>query len=229
MGGFYGNRVLVIKRTSRDSITLASHHLGSAVVRVGISGQSNGFNAQGTSINTVGVRSAWLPFDSVMKSFAEAERARGVAGIASPRDTVRANVDGATLMVDYGRPSKRGRKIVGGIVAFNQVWRAGANEATQLTTDRKLRFGANDLPAGSYTLWIVPTPTEWTLIVNSETGQWGTEYHESFDRFRIPMQMSVLDEPLEKFTIVMTDSDGGGVIRFRWDNVEATVPFTVIR
>lgn len=229
IGGYFGNRVLVIKRTARDSIRLTSRHLGPAFVHVGINGQSNGFNAQGTSLNTVGVRSMWLPFDSVMKSFADAERARGISGIASPRDTARASIDAAKLVVEYGRPSKRGRKIFGGIVPFNQVWRAGANEATQFTTNRALRFGANELPAGRYTFWIIPTPTRWTLIVNNETDQWGTDYKESFDRFRIPMKLSALDHPLEKFTIEMNQFDAGGVIQFRWDTVEATVPFTVVR
>lgn len=229
IGGYFGDRVLVIKRTANDSIRLTSRHLRAASVHVGVNGESNGFNALASSINTVGVRSTWLPFDSVMKSFADAERVRGISGIASPRDTARATVDGAMLAVEYGRPSKRGRKIFGGIVPFNQVWRAGANEATQFTTDRALRFGASDLPAGRYTFWIVPTPTAWTLIVNNETDQWGTEYNASFDRFRISMKMSTLDQPLEKFTIVMNPSNAGGVIRFRWDTVEATVPFTVLR
>jgi hypothetical protein len=130
-------------------------------------------------------------------------------------------------MVDYGRPSKRGRVIFGGIIPWNEVWRAGANEATQLITNRNLEIGNNLLPAGRYTLWIIPTPTAWTLIVNNETDQWGTDYKQSFDRFRIPLTLSTLSPPVEKFTIAIDQAGSEGVIRFRWDTTEASVPFAV--
>jgi hypothetical protein len=133
----------------------------------------------------------------------------------------------AKVMVDFGRPSKRGRVIFGGIVPWNEVWRAGANEATDLITDRPLELGSNVLPPGRYTLWIIPSPTAWTLIVNNETDQWGTDYKQSFDRFRIPLALSTLARPLEKFTISIEPTNSGGVIRFRWDTTEASVPFTV--
>jgi len=130
-------------------------------------------------------------------------------------------------MVDYGRPSKRGRVIFGGIIPWNEVWRAGANEATQFFTDRTLEIGGNVLPAGRYTLWIIPTPTAWTLIVNNETDQWGTDYKQSLDRFRIPLTVSTLPQSVEKFTIVVEPAGAGGILRFRWDTTEASVPFTV--
>jgi hypothetical protein len=132
-------------------------------------------------------------------------------------------------MVDYGRPSKRGRKIFGGIVPWNQVWRVGANEATQLTTDRALRFGPNELPAGKYSLWILPTPSEFMLIVNKETDQWGTDYNQPFDLFRVPLVRREMDRVTEKFTIAMDSNGSEGNIRFRWDNVELSAPFTVVR
>jgi hypothetical protein len=227
IGHYYGDRPLTIKRISRDSILVTSRHLGRTTVEVNSDGTSNGFDATKGSLNTVGARVAWLPFDSVLKAFSDAEKKRGAAGIASPRDTVRGSVGAARLMVDYGRPSKRGRVSFGGIVPWNEVWRAGANEATELVTDRTLDFGGNILPAGRYTLWIIPSPAAWTLIVNNETDQWGTDYKQSFDRFRIPLALSTLAQPLEKFTISIEPTDSGGVIRFRWDTTEASVPFTV--
>jgi hypothetical protein len=227
IGHFYGDRPLTIRRISRDSILVTSRHLGRTTVEVNPDGTSSGFDATKGSLNTVGARVAWLPFDSVLNAFVDTEKKRGAAGMASPRDTVRADVGAAKLMVDYGRPSKRGRVIFGGIVPWNEVWRAGANEATVLITDRPLEFGGNLLPAGSYTLWIIPSPTSWTLIVNNETDQWGTDYKQSFDRFRIPPTVSTLAQPLEKFTIAIEPTGSGGVIRFRWDTTDASVPFTV--
>jgi len=227
VGGFYGDRPLIIKRISSDSITLTGPHLGRAAVHAR-NGESNGFASIGT-INFIGARAKPLPFDSVLKAFADAERTRGMMGSSSPRDTTRATIDGATLMVDYGRPSKRGRKIFGGIVPWNQVWRVGANEATQLTTDRALRFGQNELPAGKYSLWILPTPSEFMLIVNKETDQWGTDYNQPFDLFRVPLVRREMDRVTEKFTIAMDSNGSEGNIRFRWDNVELSAPFTVVR
>jgi hypothetical protein len=227
IGHYWGDRPLTIKRISRDSVLLTSRHLGRTTIEVNPDGTSNGFDASKGSLNTIGARVAWLPYDSVLNAFVDAERKRGAAGLASPRDTARGSVGGATVMVDYGRPSKRGRVIFGGIIPWNEVWRAGANDATQIMTSRDLQIGNNLLPAGRYTLWIIPTPTAWTLIVNNETDQWGTDYKQSFDRFRIPLALSTLTTPVEKFTISIDPSDSGGVIRFRWDTTEASVPFTV--
>jgi len=148
-------------------------------------------------------------------------------GTASPRDTARANISGATLLIDYGRPAKRGRQVFGGIVPFNRVWRTGANQATHFTTDRTLKFGDALLPPGHYTLWTIPAESGWTLVVNNQTGQWGTDHDPRFDRFRMPMQMKTVAEAVERFTIVVEPAGAGGVIRLRWDTVEASVAFTV--
>jgi hypothetical protein len=226
IGGFYGDRPIVIKRISADSIEITGPHLGRAAVHAR-NVDSNGFTSIGT-INFIGARAKPLPFDSVLRSFADAERARGIMGSASPWDTARATIDGATLMVDYGRPSKRGRKIFGGIVPWNEIWRAGANEATQFSTDRALRFGSSELPAGKYSLWIFPTPSEWTLIINKETDQWGTDYNQSFDLLRVPLARRDLDGVIEKFTIRMDREGSTGNIRFLWDNVQLSAPFTVV-
>jgi hypothetical protein len=227
MGGIFGNRALTIKRIATDSFSVASRHMSVVRVHVGNGGRSAGFNALASSFNTMGVRAAWLPVDSVLRAFATIERMNGAAGSASPRDTVSATIAGATLVVDYGRPSKRGRQIFGGIVPWNRVWRTGANEATHFTTNRALHFGANDLPPGRYTLWILPQPDGWTFIMNNQTDQWGTEYDPSFDRFRTPLTLSSLAQPREKFTIAVDSSSSGGVLRFKWDTVEASIPFTV--
>src|SRR5437899_10858689 len=91
--------------------------------------------------------------------FAQAEAAQGPMGQLSPRDTVRAQLGGANLLVDYGRPHKRGREIWGRLVPYGQVWRTGANAATQFRTDSDLRIGDAAIPKGTYTLWTIPTNT----------------------------------------------------------------------
>jgi len=146
---------------------------------------------------------------------------------ASPRDTTRAVVAGANLIVDYGRPSKRGREIFGGLVPFDRVWRTGANQATHLVTDKPLMFGSTMVPAGTYTLYTLPTADGWHLIINRQTGQWGTTYDESQDHARVAMQVATLPDVVEQFTIKIESVSGGGVLRLEWDKTVASIPFMV--
>jgi hypothetical protein len=148
--------------------------------------------------------------------------------IASPRDTTRATVGGAELMVDYGRPYVRGRTIMGGLVPYGEVWRTGANEATHLVTSSALRIGGTALPAGTYTLYTLPAESGWQLIVNRQTGQWGTQYDQGQDVARIPMQVSRTAAPVEQFTISIEPRGGAaGVLVLEWENTRAEAPFTV--
>lgn len=160
-------------------------------------------------------------------AFAHAEMKRGPPGQLSPRDTVRAEVAGAHLSVDYGRPWKRGREIFGGVVPWNRVWRTGANAATQFTTDSDLHAGHQVIPAGSYTLWMLPEPSGTKLIVNRQTGQWGTDYDSSKDLVRLDLRCDTLPKSVENFTIGIAPRDSGGVMTLSWDWAEFELPFTV--
>lgn len=159
--------------------------------------------------------------------FAANEKAQGALGQFSPRDTARADAAGAHLVIDYGRPSKRGRVIFGGVVPWGEVWRTGANAATQFFTDKPIMLGSTLVPAGKYTLWTVPTQSGWTLIVNSETGQWGTEHKPERDLYKIPMNVSTKGEVTEKFFIHIADEGGKGQWHFVWDQTVAAVDFAV--
>jgi hypothetical protein len=161
------------------------------------------------------------------RSFVAAEAAGGPVGQLSPRDTVRADIGTAHLMVDYGRPHKRGRDIFGQVVPWNRVWRTGANAATQLSTDQPLVIDGWTIPAGRYSLWSIPATEGGTLIVNQRTGQWGTEHDAGQDLARLPLTRESLPEPVEQFTIAIEPSDGGGVLRLSWDTTSYLVPFTV--
>jgi hypothetical protein len=142
--------------------------------------------------------------------------------VASPRDTTRAKVGAAEVMIDYGRPSKRGRVIFGGLQPFGQVWRTGANAATTLITDKSLRIGGLAVPAGRYTLYTIPDQTSWKLIINKQTGQWGTEYRQDQDLGRVDMTVTTLPEVVEKFAITIE----GGTLRLAWDKTAASVPIS---
>lgn len=149
---------------------------------------------------------------------------------ASPRDTASMRLGGATVSVDYGRPYARGRKIMGGLVPFGQVWRTGANAATTLTTSADLRIGGVDVPRGKYTLYTLPAADRWLLVVNRQTGQWGTEYDAKRDLARIPMRLSALRSPTEQFTITLTPAQNGrGELAMAWENTRVSVPVELKR
>jgi hypothetical protein len=161
------------------------------------------------------------------KKFAAREAASGPMGQLSGRDTVRATIGSANLTVDYGRPRRRGREIFGNVVPWNQVWRAGANAATGFTTDADLLMGGVVIPKGSYTLFMLPSPEGAKLIVNRQTGQWGTMYDARQDLARIDLTSEHLAQTVEPFTIAIQPQGRGGVLRLRWDRSQFSVPIAV--
>lgn len=132
--------------------------------------------------------------------------------------------DGKTITINYAQPSMRGRKIFGGLVPYDKVWRTGANAATSLKTDVDLTIGGTAVPAGSYTLYTIPGMSSWQLIINKQTGQWGTKYDPGQDLARIPMKLTQRPSGLETFTISL-DKTGGdsAVLKLEWENTIASV------
>ena len=132
--------------------------------------------------------------------------------------------DGKTVTIQYSRPSMRGRKIFGGLVPYGEVWRTGANAATSLKTDTALMIGNASVPAGSYTLYSLPTATSWKLIINKQTGQWGTEYNQAQDLARVDMKVGQRSSPLEEFTISFDKTGGSSAtLKLEWDTTIASV------
>lgn len=141
-------------------------------------------------------------------------------GRVSPHETTKGTVGGAAVTIEYGRPSMKGRSIMGGLVPYGKVWRTGADEATTLTTDKPITIGDLAVPAGKYTLYTVPGEQEWTLVVNKQTGQWGTQYDEKQDLGRTKMKVTALPAPVEQFTIAID----GGMLKMSWERTQASVP-----
>jgi hypothetical protein len=169
-------------------------------------------------------RVASVDVPAIARGFA----ARGSMGQTSPRDTVRATVGSAQLWIDYGRPSVRGRTVWGGLlVPPNAVWRTGANAATQLSTSSDLVIGGATVPAGKYTLWTWAAPEGYQLVINKQTGQWGTDYKADEDLVRVPLAVTPLSAPVEQFTFAIDPAPNGGTIRMLWGDRALAVPFTV--
>jgi hypothetical protein len=146
----------------------------------------------------------------------------------SVRDTVRASIGNAAFTIDYSRPLARGRTLLGGIVPYDRVWRTGANAATQFTTSAPITLAGIAVPAGTYTLWTIPRTNEAGLIVNRQTGQWGTGYDPARDLGRGSMATEMRATPVEAFTIsIVPKDDRTGTLAMEWGPFRWTAPIAV--
>lgn len=143
----------------------------------------------------------------------------------SPREKVTAVLGGKTITIEYGRPYKKGREIFGGLVPYGKIWRTGADEATKLTTEGDLMVGSLHVPKGSYSLFTIPEPDGWTLVLNKEADQWGAyKYQESKDLGRVKMAVKKADAPVEQLTITISSQGGGkGTLSIAWDTTVASI------
>ena len=131
---------------------------------------------------------------------------------------------GKTIKTDYSSPRLKGRKMIGDHEPYGKVWRAGANEATTFVTNADLMVGDKAVPAGNYTIFVVPYPEKWTLIINKKTGEWGIPYkYESDELGRVDMKLSKLPSPVEDFTIAYDKTANGCTMRMEWDTTRASV------
>jgi hypothetical protein len=131
---------------------------------------------------------------------------------------------GKTIRTNYSSPRMKGRRIYGDLVPFGQVWRAGANEATTFVTSSDVVVGGKTVPAGSYTIFTIPSADKWTLIVNKKTGEWGIPYkYESDELARVDMTVSKLPASIENFTIAYDKSGSGCSLRIDWETTRASV------
>ena len=149
----------------------------------------------------------------------------------SPHETVSATIAGAEIKIVYGRPytkdpkSGEMRKIWGGLVPYGEVWRMGADEATILTTDHDLDLGGTKIPAGSYSLFLQPEESGAAkLIVNKQTGQWGTKHDASQDLASAEMKKTALATSVDQFTIKLEKESDGGMLRLQWEGSEYSAP-----
>ncbi len=143
---------------------------------------------------------------------------------------VKQTIGGAEFKVDYYAPSMHGRKVMGGLVPFGEVWCTGANIATGFTLGADIQMGTLKLPKGEYSIWTLPTAQEWTLIVNKETGQFHLNYNATLDFGRTKMELKTLPEAVETFRVELRDEGGKkGRLALMWENTEASIPFTVLK
>jgi hypothetical protein len=126
--------------------------------------------------------------------------------------------------VIYSRPQKAGRVIFGGIVTYNQVWRLGANEATEIEFFKNVKINGKTLPKGRYTLYSICTEAKWTIIFNTEKDIWGLAYNQRKDALRVDAPVQNSDTPVEALTMYFEDMKEGTTLNILWDNVKVVLP-----
>ncbi len=166
--------------------------------------------------------------EAVGARFAALEASNGVAKALSPRDTTRASIGNAVFEIDYSRPLSRGRTLLGDVIPYGFVWRTGANAATQFTTSAPITLAGLSLPAGRYTLWTIPRESGVELVVNKQTGQWGTGYNSAHDLGRVPLATDSSTTPVDAFTIsIRPEGAARGALVMEWGDFTWSAPIVV--
>ena len=142
----------------------------------------------------------------------------------SPHDKTEVTLKGKKITIEYGRPYLKGRKVGQELAPYGKVWRTGADEATALNTEIDLNIGGAKVPAGKYTLYTLPSEGTWKLIINKQTGQWGTKYDESQDLARVDMKKSRLPQSVEQFTISFDKkNENTAELNLDWEKTRVSV------
>ena len=157
-----------------------------------------------------------------------ADHGQSVGGkaLASPAATADVSLNGGQLTLRYNAPSVRCRTIMGNVVPYGKVWRTGANPATSFTTDEDVTIGTLHVPAGKYTLYTLPAApgSPWMLIINKQTGQWGTVYDQAQDLGRTPMHAEKLPSPQEVMSLSFDRSSANSTqLHMRWEGTDEWV------
>lgn len=235
---------LVVKHPKRDSLSVAfTGDVGPTLFTVDKDGDIQTVDGRLSTEKVSARRLAKVDFPALLAAF----QSRPL-GQASPPDSVRATIGAVSVAVDYSRPSMRGRTIFGPgtasprpVVPWGEVWRTGANFATRLTTSADIVMGGQTIPAGTYTVWTLPSATGWKLIVSKQTkapcrtaeecndpkrpNLWGTDYSADSDLVRVDLPASPVTQPVEQFTIGVDARGDGGVLWMMWEKTKLAIPF----
>ena len=159
---------------------------------------------------------------------AQTAPAQPAAPLPSPAATANVTIGGGSITIKYNSPQMRGRKIMGSLVPYGQVWRTGANPATTLITSVPLKFGTLLVPAGTHTIYTLPSADIWQLIINNQTGQWGLTYTPSMDLGRIPMQAKPMAAQQEGMSLSFENTTARSTeLHMRWETTDRYVVITV--
>ncbi len=215
--------VFEIRAIGTDSVSIKHPFRGTMYARIDEHGGIVNYDATTTTRKLIVRRAGNVDIQALASVYAD----RPIGSLSGAGSSSSA-VHGATIEITFGQPARRGRELFGGIVPWNERWRTGANRATHFKTDKDLRFGELEMPAGEYTLFSIPAPDGGTLIINQQTGQNGNRYDEAQDLGRVPMTITQNKESVELFSIEASEREASGVLQLIWGETIFEVPFEVI-
>ena len=152
-------------------------------------------------------------------------------GLVIPRGSPKASISQfigvCNVLVEYGRPSVRGRKILGDLIPYDTVWRVGANEATTISFNHSITIQGNEIPPGEYGLFMIPRKNKWVVILNNDAQQWGAyNYNKEDDIIRVELTQEKSDFT-EMCTFSFVDvNKTSGILRLQWDNFKIDITIT---
>lgn len=170
-----------------------------------------------------------LSLSTLTGAFAESAPAKLEFPAASPASTLKQRVGLTDIEVNYSRPGVKGRKIFGGLEPFDKVWRTGANSATKITFSTAVKLNGTEIPAGTYELFTIPNPTEWTVIIHKDSSEWGAySYDAKNDVARVKAKPETTPNLVESFTIGVNDlRDESATLYLAWEKTRVPVKIEV--
>lgn len=225
LNDYIGTKDIALYKGNKDTIIFGGPFLEYTKLTTTPEGRILTYDGTGTPWNYIVTKHDLIDVDVVAKRLSKTPK----IGVPSPEVRMDFPVAGDTIQISYGRPAKRGRKIFGGVVPYDSVWRTGAGDPTKIDLPYNIRIGKTLIPKGIYSLYTIPGQSEWKLIFNKNLKQWPTDPDRSADFAQVSMKVRKPEEPVDRFTIQVDAIKSGGVIMFTWDDTEAYTPFEVLR
>ena len=222
---YIGIRNVAISKGHGDTLIFGGDFLEYTKIKASPEGRIIAYDGTATPWNYIATKLEPINVDDVAKRLSKTPK----IGIPSPKAELGFAIGHDTISLSYSRPFKRGRKIFGGIVPYDSIWRTGANDPTKINLPVDIQFGKQIIPKGEYSLYTIPGLYEWTLIFNTDLKQWPTEPDRSKDFALIPLQVRNAAKKNDQFTIEIEPVKDGGIIKFIWDETEAFVSFRIAK
>jgi len=225
LNDYIGVRHVAVSKGNAGTLIFGGDFLEYAKIKATPEGRILAYDGTATPWNYIVTKLGPINVDEMAKRMSKKPK----IGIPSPTAVRNFAIANDTIGLSYGRPFKRGRKIFGGVVPYDSIWRTGANDLTKLNLPYDVQFGKVTIQKGEYALYTIPSEDRWTLIFNTDFKQWPTEPNRSKDFALVPLQVRKAAQPTDQFTITIDPVKGGGIIKFIWEETEAFAPFRAIR
>jgi hypothetical protein len=220
-----GVRQIGVQKQREDLVIFGGPFLEYTKIKIDNKGRIRSTDGIGTPWNYIVTRHEPIDIGQMAKRMAKTP---GI-GIPSGTKAVQKKIKDTDIKISYGSPYKRGRKIFGGVVPYDSIWRTGAGSPTTITLSHAIKFKNQVIPKGVYSLYSIPKPNEWILIFNTDLKTWPTDpdRRKDFVQITIPAKKTV--NVVQQFEIEIEPTARGGLLRFSWDDVVATAEFEVVK